>query len=109
MYSHSLFLIVYHYTDCSFVFAKPQYLHTSRDKFSHIVFGCFPIKTVAIAFPSNKCTTRQSPTWNPHGKRKRGRPRNTWRHHLCANAKQMGQTWERLTQNRDAWRKLVGG
>jgi hypothetical protein len=27
--------------------------------------------------PSN--TTRQAPTWNPHGKRKRGRPRNTWR------------------------------
>ena len=57
-------------------------------------------------------TTRQSLTWNPQGKRKRGRPRNTWRRDLDADAKQMGQTWgqlERLAQNRDAWRKLVGG
>ena len=57
-------------------------------------------------------TIRQYLTWNPQGKRKRGRPRNTWRHDLDADAKHMGQTWgqlERLAQNRDAWRKLVGG
>jgi hypothetical protein len=56
--------------------------------------------------------TRQSLTWNPQGKRKRGRPRNTWRRDLDADAKQMGKTWgqlERLAQNRDAWRELVGG
>uniref|UniRef100_A0AAV2JEM2 Ig-like domain-containing protein n=1 Tax=Knipowitschia caucasica TaxID=637954 RepID=A0AAV2JEM2_KNICA len=56
--------------------------------------------------------TRQSLTWNPQGKRKRGRPRNTWRRDLDADVKQMGKTWgqlERLAQNRDAWRKLVGG
>ncbi|KAH3842973.1 hypothetical protein DPMN_116479 [Dreissena polymorpha] len=43
---------------------------------------------------------------------KRGQPRNTWRRDLDADAKQMGQTWgqlERLAQNQDAWRKLVGG
>ncbi|KAH3805231.1 hypothetical protein DPMN_133528 [Dreissena polymorpha] len=27
---------------------------------------------------------------------KRGRPRNTWRHGLDADAKKMGQTWEQL-------------
>uniref|UniRef100_A0AAV2J1Z3 Reverse transcriptase domain-containing protein n=1 Tax=Knipowitschia caucasica TaxID=637954 RepID=A0AAV2J1Z3_KNICA len=56
--------------------------------------------------------TRQSLTWNPQGKRKRGRPRNTWRRDLDADVKQMEKTWgqlERLAQNRDAWRKLVGG
>uniref|UniRef100_A0AAV2JSU2 Reverse transcriptase domain-containing protein n=1 Tax=Knipowitschia caucasica TaxID=637954 RepID=A0AAV2JSU2_KNICA len=56
--------------------------------------------------------TRQSLTWNPQGKRKRGRPRNTWRRDLDADVKQMGKTWgqlERLAQNRDAWKKLVGG
>ncbi|KAH3868005.1 hypothetical protein DPMN_031141, partial [Dreissena polymorpha] len=48
----------------------------------------------------------------PPRKRKRGRPRNTWRRDMGADAKQMGQTWgqlEILAQNRDAWRKLVGG
>lgn len=56
--------------------------------------------------------TRQALTWNPQGKRKRGRPRNTWRRDLDADIKQMGKTWgqlERLAQNRDAWRELVGG
>jgi hypothetical protein len=56
--------------------------------------------------------TRQALTWNPQGKRKRGRPRNTWRRDLDADVKQMGKTWgqlERLAQNRDAWRELVGG
>ncbi|KAK7107318.1 hypothetical protein V1264_015265 [Littorina saxatilis] len=56
--------------------------------------------------------TRQALTWNPQGKRKRGRPRNTWRRDLDADAKHMGKTWgmlERLAQNRDAWRELIGG
>ncbi|KAH3797099.1 hypothetical protein DPMN_150674 [Dreissena polymorpha] len=45
-------------------------------------------------------------------KNKKRRPRNTWRRDLDADAKQMGQSWgqlERLVQNRDTWRKLVGG
>ena len=34
--------------------------------------------------------TRQVPMWNPHGKRKRGRPKNTWRRDLEADIKQTG-------------------
>ena len=57
-------------------------------------------------------TTRQALRWNPQGKRKRGRPRNTWRRDLDTDAKKMGHTWgqlERLAQDRDSWRNLVGG
>lgn len=56
--------------------------------------------------------TKQALTWNPQGKRKRGRPRNTWRRDLEADVKQTGKTWgqlEKLAQNRDDWRELVGG
>ena len=56
--------------------------------------------------------TRQALKWNPQGKRKRGRPKNTWRRDLDTDAKKMGYTWgqlERLAQDRDGWRKLVGG
>nr|KAG5696388.1 hypothetical protein BaRGS_030488 [Batillaria attramentaria] len=37
----------------------------------------------------------------------RGRPRNTWRRDLQADAKSMGHSWgqlERLAQDREAWR-----
>ncbi|MBN3275678.1 CFDP2 protein, partial [Polyodon spathula] len=57
-------------------------------------------------------TTRQALTWNPQGKRKRGRPRNTWRRDLEADMKRTGHTWgqlERLAQDRDGWRVFVGG
>ncbi|KAK7109158.1 hypothetical protein V1264_013249 [Littorina saxatilis] len=56
--------------------------------------------------------TRQALTWNPLGKRRRGRPRNTWRRDLEAEVKHIGYTWrqlERLAQDRSAWRALVGG
>ena len=58
------------------------------------------------------CITRQALTWNPQGKRKRGLSRNTCRRDLEAETKRMGYTWgqlERLAQDRDAWRPLVGG
>ena len=35
-------------------------------------------------------TTRQALTWNPQGKRKRGRPRNSWRRDTEAELKQQG-------------------
>lgn len=57
-------------------------------------------------------TTRQSLRWNPRGARKRGRPRNTWRRDLEADAKMMGHTrglLEALARDRDARRTLVGG
>ena len=57
-------------------------------------------------------TTKQALKWNPQGKRKRGRPRNTWRRELEADIKRIGHEWkilEKLAQDRDAWRSLVGG
>ena len=57
-------------------------------------------------------TTRQALTWNPQGKRKRGRPRNSWRRDLEAEVKNMEKTWgqlERLAQDRSSWRALVRG
>nr|XP_006821756.1 PREDICTED: uncharacterized protein LOC102803864 [Saccoglossus kowalevskii] len=56
--------------------------------------------------------TRQALTWNPRGKRKRGRPRNSWRRVMEADVKKMGRTWkelETLAQDRSAWRNLVDG
>ena len=57
-------------------------------------------------------TTRQTLTWNPQGKRKRGRPRNTWRRDLDADMKKAGRNWgelERLAQDRAEWRGFVDG
>ena len=48
-------------------------------------------------------TTRQALTWNPQGKRKRGRPRNSWRQDTEAEMKEQGINWTgpmRLAQNR---------
>ncbi|XP_071094863.1 uncharacterized protein [Haliotis cracherodii] len=56
--------------------------------------------------------TRQALSWNPQGKRKRGRPKNTWRQDLEADSKKMGHTWkqlERAAQDRGLWRTVVGG
>ncbi|KAK7112952.1 hypothetical protein V1264_012324 [Littorina saxatilis] len=47
--------------------------------------------------------TRQALTWNPQGKRKRGRPRNSWRRDTEAELKRQGNSWaeaERTAQNR---------
>ncbi|BFY99655.1 hypothetical protein BsWGS_02695 [Bradybaena similaris] len=54
--------------------------------------------------------TRQALKWNPQGKRKRGRPRNTWRRDLEADTTMMGYTWsqlERMAQDRGMWRAAV--
>ncbi len=56
--------------------------------------------------------TRQALTWNPQGKRKRGRPKNTWRRDLAADTKEMGYTWkelEKIAQDHGHWRKVVDG
>ncbi|KAK2164714.1 hypothetical protein LSH36_60g09012 [Paralvinella palmiformis] len=37
--------------------------------------------------------TRQALTWNPQGKRKRGRPKNTWRRDLMTDIKRTGYSW----------------
>ena len=55
-------------------------------------------------------TTRQAMTWNPQGKRKRGRPRNSWWRDTEAELKQQGSNWTdiaRTAQNRVHWRMVV--
>ena len=56
--------------------------------------------------------TRQSLQWNPQGKRKRGRPRNTWRRDSLAEMERRGYGWqelERVAQDRSKWRAVVSG
>ena len=57
-------------------------------------------------------TTRQALAWNPQGARRVGRPRNTWQRDVQARLREQGITWremERVAQDRDRWRSLVGG
>ena len=57
-------------------------------------------------------TTRQALTWNPQGKRKRGRPRNSWRRDIEAELKQQRTNWSGMTraaQNRVRWGGVVDG
>ena len=54
--------------------------------------------------------TRTALHWTPEGKRKRGRPRNTWRRTFEAELKTMQHTWgtiQKLAQNRQTWRSFV--
>jgi len=58
------------------------------------------------------CTTRQALKWNPQGKRRRGRPYNSWRRDLEAERRRLGVTWEeveRLAEDRAGWRTLING
>ena len=56
---------------------------------------------------------RQALTWNPQGKRKRGRPKNTWRPDIQADIPQTGLSWKQLermiAQDRRRWRDVVHG
>ncbi|VDO97386.1 unnamed protein product [Schistosoma margrebowiei] len=45
---------------------------------------------------SSNGITRQAPTWNPEGKRKRGRPKNTLRREIEADMKSKNNNWEEL-------------
>ncbi|XP_062616049.1 uncharacterized protein LOC134277754 [Saccostrea cucullata] len=52
--------------------------------------------------PSNN-TTKQALDWNPQGKRRVERPRQTWRRSIEMEAKEAGFTWtqlKRIAQNR---------
>ena len=56
--------------------------------------------------------TRQAITWNPPGKRRRGRPRNTWQRDTEKETKEMGYTrreMEKMATDRKRWRSLVDG
>nr|KAG5685865.1 hypothetical protein BaRGS_023687 [Batillaria attramentaria] len=46
-------------------------------------------------FDKEPCNiTRQALEWNPQGKRKRGRPKQTWRRSLHCELRDSGLTWE---------------
>ena len=54
--------------------------------------------------------TKTALHWTPEGKRKKGRPRMTWRRTVEGEMKVMGQTWgsiTRMAQDRDGWRAFV--
>ena len=56
--------------------------------------------------------TRQAITWNPPGKRRRGRPRNTWQRDTEKETKEMGYTrreMEKMATDRKRWCSLVDG
>ena len=53
---------------------------------------------------------RSALDWNPEGKRKRGRPKNTWRRGLQSDLDNSGMTWGEAKQrakNRTRWRTAV--
>ncbi|VDP15827.1 unnamed protein product [Schistosoma margrebowiei] len=61
---------------------------------------------------SSNCITRQALNWNPEGKRKRGRPKNTLRRIIEADMKRMNRNWkelERIAQDWAGWRKMMSG
>ena len=48
--------------------------------------------------------------WTPPGKRKRGRPKTTWRRTVLTELEEMGLTWgeaQAIAQDRPKWRKKV--
>ena len=54
--------------------------------------------------------TRTALHWTPEGKRKRGRPRNTWRRTVEGELKTMNQTWgviQKKAQDRQEWKSFV--
>ena len=55
--------------------------------------------------------SRQALTWNLQGKRKRGRPRNTWRRDTKAETLRSGHSWKELekAQSWVLWRIVVDG
>jgi hypothetical protein len=60
----------------------------------------------------NTNTTRRALQWNPQGKRRKGRPRNSWRRTTDAELLEKGVSWNEVTrtaQNRVRWRQLVDG
>ncbi|VDP52114.1 unnamed protein product [Schistosoma margrebowiei] len=61
---------------------------------------------------SSNCITRQALTWDPEGKRKRERPRNTSRREIEADMKRMNNNWkelERIDHDRVGWPVPVVG
>ena len=57
----------------------------------------------------NSSVTRHALRWNPQGKRKQGRPSNSWRRTVDNEAAKAGYTWkeiEKLARDRGRWRAV---
>ena len=54
--------------------------------------------------------TKHALRWNPQGRRRPGRPKNTWRRELEKEMKERGLSWNQATalaQDKSGWRSLV--
>jgi hypothetical protein len=54
--------------------------------------------------------SRQLLEWNPQGKRRKGRPRNTWRQSVEQEMDRLGKDWKNIktdARNRVRWKKVV--
>ncbi|VDP41707.1 unnamed protein product [Schistosoma margrebowiei] len=57
------------------------------------------------------CITRQALTWNPHGQKEKGGPKNTLRREMEIDMSKLNKNWmelEKKSQDRVSWRMLVG-
>lgn len=58
----------------------------------------------------NSNITKQALEWNPQGKRRRGRPKNTWRRGLTSDLQKINLTWgetKKMAQDRNRWKATV--
>ena len=51
--------------------------------------------------------TRQALTLDPQGKKKRGRPRNTWQRDTKAETLMSGHSWKKLEKTAQSWVSLL--
>ncbi len=61
---------------------------------------------------NNTAITKQALTWNPQGKRSRGRPKNNWRRSTELDVKKRGLSWkqlEKMAQDRRGWKVFING
>jgi hypothetical protein len=58
----------------------------------------------------NEVIEREVLDWNPQGKRRRGRPKQTWRRSVHNEALEKGKRWsevKRMARDRTRWRRFV--
>ena len=58
----------------------------------------------------NEAIEKEALDWNPQGKRRRGRPKQTWRRSVHNEALEEGKSWgevKKLARNRIRWRRFV--
>ncbi|XP_019643717.1 PREDICTED: uncharacterized protein LOC109484795 [Branchiostoma belcheri] len=61
---------------------------------------------------ANSSITQQALTWNPQGKRRRGRPKNSWRRDTEEEMRSISTSWQDLrkkAQRRVQWKNIIGG